>query len=173
MISRTAKVLLFFSSYLPMWPILVVLYWGRIGCYILVPFGAIIVGGVGILGVRWWVRTTAASTFKIASADRRDADSVAYIVTYITPFLSLAAATPQEVLAVLLLFVVTMLVYVSSDMIYVNPMLTLVGVRMYSVETEDGAQITLLSSTKSMKKGDPIVAVGITDAIWWEKPRKG
>jgi hypothetical protein len=171
MISRTAKILLFFSSYLPMWPILVVLYWGRIGCLIAIPIAAIVVGAAGILGVRRWVRTTAPTKFTIKSADRRDSDSVAYIVTYIAPFLTIVAATPQEVLGVALLFVVTMLVYVSSDMIYVNPTLTLAGVRMFAIETEEGPKITLLtSSTELMKKGDPITAVGMTDAIYWEKP---
>lgn len=170
MISKTAKVLLFFSSYLPMWPILVVIYWGRVGSLISIPFCAIAVGIVGILGVRWWVRTTAPDTFHVKSADRRDSDSVAYIVTYITPFLNLAAATPQELLGVALLFVVIMLVYVSSDMIYVNPMLNLVGLRMYAVETEEGPTITVLSSTELMKKGEMIAAVGMTDAIYWEKP---
>jgi hypothetical protein len=167
-LSIFAKSCLFLSSYVPLWTILILFHLGDWGWWLAVPLGALIGGLAGLVILRHWVLTGSDSEITIDYANRQDSDSVAYIVTYIFPFLTLAISSIPEALGIIGLFLTIMLVYVSSDMLYVNPILSALGWHAHSVHTKGGAELVLLTRRRLIREGQVLHAVRLGDVIWWE-----
>lgn len=96
---------------------------------------------------------------KAMSVNRKDADNLAYVVTYIFPFLDI------KELSLLFLFIVIAVIYISSNMIYTNPVLNLLGYRIYEVTDEDGKIVSLISKRHYIPTKDIILAASISDYI--------
>jgi hypothetical protein len=88
-----------------------------------------------ILG--YWRRRSAV-TVVIASFDDRGADVGGYVSAYLLPLLVVPEPTAGDLAAYVLILFVIGLVYVRSKMIQLNPLLYLVGQRLYAVTTVDG-----------------------------------
>jgi hypothetical protein len=168
-LSRTIKACLFLSSYIPLWIILVLFHWSDWGCWLAIPIGAFIGGLVGLGLLSRWVKTGPVEEVRVEYVERQDGDSVAYIVTYILPFLTLVITSKLEALGILGLFVTVMLVYVSSDMLYVNPMLAASGWHAHSIHTEGGVELVLISQRRLIRRGTILTAVRLGDVVWWER----
>ena len=118
--------LLFGSSYLPMFPILILLHWDAHFAW------AIALGAVGLILLvftlwffGWQVRTMNTSSVTISEIAGHDSDTMSYIATYLFPLLSATLDTWKELLALVLTFAIVGFVYVNSHMIYINPTLSL------------------------------------------------
>jgi hypothetical protein len=143
------RTLLFGSSYLPMFPILMLLYWDMHVAW------AIVLGIVGLLllAVTLWyfgreVRTMNPTSVRIIQRQSHDSDTMSYIATYLFPLLSVTLDSWKQVLALALTFVVIGFVYVNSKMIYINPVLLLLfRLHLYEVEIEgrEGLHFSLLA----------------------------
>ncbi|EQD45865.1 hypothetical protein B1B_12859, partial [mine drainage metagenome] len=138
------------------------------GVWLAAPIAALVGGGVGLAILRHWVKSGSAEEVPVGYAVRQDADSVAYIVTYILPFLTLTITSPYEALGILALFLTIMLVYVSSDMLYVNPILAALGWHAHSIHTKGGAEVVVLTRRRLIREGAVLHAVRLGDTIWWE-----
>jgi hypothetical protein len=68
---------------------------------------------------------------EIESISSKASDSLQYILTYIIPFLSFQPST--DLVPLIILLVVIGVLYVSSNLLYVNPMLSLFGYGVYDV----------------------------------------
>lgn len=164
-----AKALLFLSSYIPLWLILILfhsadrnwIFWGAS-----VALGAGIVGLAILLS---WVSAIATTQVTVEDASRQDGDSVAYIVTYILPFLSLMVTTTLEAAGVAVLFGTVLIVYVSSDMLYVNPILASAGLRAHAVHTTGGVEVVVLTRKRLISHGKLLHVAELTDGIWWDR----
>jgi hypothetical protein len=170
-LSGFAKACLFLSSYIPLWGILILFHLDSWGYWLLIPGGALVAGVAGLAILRHWVATGSPEQVSVSYASRQDADSVAYIVTYIFPFLTLTISSAYEVLGILGLFLTIMLVYVSSDMLYVNPILAALGWHAHSIHTSGGTEIVALTRRRLIREGLILRAVRLGDAIWWESKR--
>jgi hypothetical protein len=168
-LSPFAKACLFLSSYIPLWGILILFHWDDWGFWLAIPFGTLIGGIVGLVILRHWVATGSEDEITVAYATRQDSDSVAYIVTYIFPFLTLAVTSPLEAIGIAGLFVTIMLVYVSSDMLYVNPVLAALGWRAHAIHTKGGVELVLITRRRLIREGSIINAVRLGEAVWWER----
>lgn len=172
-LSVFAKSCLFLSSYIPLWGILILFHWSDWGWWLLVPFGALVGGAVGLIVLWHWVAT---GSFEEVSTDysiRQDSDSVAYIVTYIFPFLTLVISAPLEAIGIFALFLTIMSVYVSSDMLYVNPVLAAFGWHAHAIHTKGGTELVLLTKRRLIRGGLVLHAVRLGDTIWWERGNSG
>jgi hypothetical protein len=167
-LSGFAKACLFLSSYIPLWGILILFHLDNWGIWLAVPAAALIGGAVGLLILWNWVVSGSAQEVAVDYSVRQDADSVAYIVTYILPFLTLAISSVYEVIGILALFLTIMLVYVSSDMLYVNPVLSALGWHAHSIHTKGGAELVVLTRRRLIREGQVLHAVRLGDVIWWE-----
>lgn len=168
MISWLSKLLLFLSSYIPLWTILALLHWSDWGVWRWVPILLGVLGGLGLLSLRYWTRTTQHEEIRASDSLRQDGDAVAYIVTYVLPFLTISITGILGSVAVVLLFVMVMLVYVNSGMIYVNPLLAAAGWHAFSVHSSLGAERTILTRKELIRSDGVITAVRVTDSIWWD-----
>src|SRR5438309_945120 len=83
-------------------------------------------------------RSLAPYTAVIQEARSRDSEVASYLVTYLLPFLGFSPRTWQDLLALGLLTSAIGVLYVTSGMLYVNPILKIAGYRIFEVVLEDG-----------------------------------
>ena len=173
MLSWPTKLLLFISSYLPLWIVFVIVDGSRLGCWIILPIGGIVAGSAGLWFLGWYAKVVAPTPLVVEEAYRIDADNVTYILTYIFPFVGAALPNQTTAIGLGIIFVVVALVYVGADMIYVNPVLTLLGWRVYRVVSKKGNEHIVMTKDKTIKKDDSLPAVPLAEGLWRVKPGVG
>jgi len=93
---------------------------------------------------------------------------MAYIVTYIIPFLAIPFSGWKEGVALTIFFIVLGILYVNSNMIHINPMLNLFGYHLYEVTLEDG-DVQSLVTRRRIRYRETLIAVRLGDEILLEK----
>ena len=163
--------ILFLSSYFPLVLIFCVLLWGEKPWWVV---GTLLALGIASLLVLWLYFQRARHRMyveqkKVTRVERRDTEVMSYIATYLIPFLSFTLNTWQQVTALVLFIVVLMVVYVHSNMIYINPVLNIVGYRLHEVEVENGTQAHFYIARKRVVPNENIRFVRLSDDIYLEK----
>jgi hypothetical protein len=164
--------LLFGSSYLPMFPILMLLHWDAHLVWVIV-LGVV---GLILLAVTLWyfgreVKTMNHVSVRIIEKGGHDSDTMSYIATYLFPLLSVTLDTWKELLALVLTFAVVGFVYVNSKMIYINPTLSfLLRLHLYEVgiEGSDGLHFSLLTRRDRFAIPATIEVVEVGSGILFE-----
>jgi hypothetical protein len=167
--SVLTRLLLFLSSYFPLSLIFFVIL---VQEHRRAAIGILTVSGGGLFWMLLYLRKAqklSGIQLKIAGFHRRDAEGMAYIVTYIIPFLVIPFDGWKEGIALSIFFVVLGILYVNSDMIHINPMLNLFGYHLYEITTEDGGVLSLLAR-RSIRHKECITVVKLGDDILLEKP---
>ena len=165
--------LLFGSSYLLIFPILMLLYWDR------QPLGAVLLGvaGLVLLGVTLWyfgwaVPSKSSSTVTIKQMQGRDGDTLSYMAGYLFPLLSVVLNNWKQFVALLLTLAMVGFVYVSSRMIYINPTLTLLfrlHLHEIAIEGREEMRFLLLTRRKQPVFQVPIAVIELGNGILVEK----
>ncbi len=151
------KVGLFLSAYLPVFFILVIKNWFNLP--ILILFVA-----VSFYSLIWWlliIRVTKQTTkeeYRVIAATNKMKESLTYLLPYIIGFLPVNVNIWQDWVALITLLVIVFMVYVNSDLLYVNPLLLFVSYNIYEVEVykpslgkENSTQmITLITKRKKI-----------------------
>jgi hypothetical protein len=164
-----AQFALFLSSYAPLFGVFALLDsfgrgWPTTICIflaILGPFLAIVV----FLAAKG----LAPQALRVESTRARDGDALAYIATYLVPFAAITATTARERVALLLFILLIAVLYVRSELFYVNPLLTLVGYRLFQVSTPAGTSAVLLTRRRFLPSGISLSARRLSDYVYWEE----
>ena len=167
--SLLAQVLLFLSSYSPLLGVFALLdTFGAgapsVACAVLAGLGLV------LLPILFIDRNTAAHSLKITSARPRDGDVLAYIASYLVPFASVTASSTRQQAAVGIFIGLIAVLYVRTQMFYVNPILALVGYRIYEVDSTGGTPLVLICRRRFIAPDTTLPAIRISDYIWREKP---
>jgi hypothetical protein len=93
---------------------------------------------------------------------------LAYVVTYLVPFASINAHHARQQAAVGVFIGLIAVLYVRLGMFYVNPLLALLGYRCYSIETQGGTSVVLITRDKFVRAGKPVTARRIDNYVWME-----
>lgn len=136
--------LLFLSSYTPMFALIGIRSWDDSPE---VTRGCAVLAGLGIIGLALFLfstQTHAELPVQVAQVERRDADVAAYAATYLLPFMTAFTNETADMLSLLGFIAVLGVVYVRSRLIYVNPLLTLIGYDLY--------RVTMTGKTPSSKQ---------------------
>lgn len=161
--------LLFLSSYSPLFGVFALLdTFGR-GWPSLVCLGVAILGLFGVVALFLVDRGTAAHPLEVASASPRDSDVMAYVVSYLVPFADFDASSVRQKLAVILFVGLVAILYVRLQLFYVNPLLALIGYRVYQATTVGGNSIALLSRRRFVAPASRLQAVRLSDYVWRER----
>lgn len=148
--SLFAKVALFVSSFVPLLAVLVLLdsFRSRIVNLLLV---TVAVSSVVLLFLFLKLaRSLNPSPMDVSSVARRDGDAMAYLMSYVVPFLGLATSTPRERMALALFLLVVLALYVQADLFYVNPLLALAKYHILEIEVQ-GKTVILLSKRRHLR----------------------
>lgn len=90
----------------------------------------------------------------------KDADVMAYLITYIFPFIGV---TQDNLIGFIVFFVILGIIYINSNMLYVNPILSLLQYHAYEIETDDGKTHIIIIHEKRVKTPTALNVVLIDD----------
>ena len=65
--------------------------------------------------------------YKIKSIQDKNEQAVAYLMTYIIPFITIGDSNVKEVLATVIVLIIIAIIYIKLDLIYVNPIVLILG----------------------------------------------
>jgi hypothetical protein len=117
--------------------------------------------------LRTW-RTMSPSRVTVARARHRDSDTIAYVATYIVPFATLGVETKRSQIALLLFVALVGVLYVRAHLFYVNPILSLLGYRLFEAETPSGRVLLLISRRTYLPVNTEVDARTLSDYIFFE-----
>jgi hypothetical protein len=165
--SLFVRILLFFSSYAPLFVITALQWHSKIGkwSYLL---GTIAV--VSVVALWLFVRVSrriAPVPLEIESARSLNAEALNYVATYIFPFLDSRPDDPLYAAGLLVLYAVLGIIYVNSNMIHINPLLNVVGYRLIEVET-GGTVCSLITRRRFIARGSIIRVRRLGDDVYME-----
>jgi hypothetical protein len=163
------RIILFCSSYAPLFLILAIRSWID-NRWLAVSLAAVATVSVLVL----WLfvrkaRTLAAQKVAITSVISRDGDAMSYIVTYLLPFLAVDFTKPSDVVSLGIVFGVIGLLYVNSNLIHTNPLLNLVRYHIFEVQDSDGKTTALITRRSYIRNGAELDIVSLGDYVSMEK----
>lgn len=165
MLTAASRSVLFISSFSPLFAIWGVRLIPNPVC--LVAFGVAGVGVIGTLGVLYLKGREEGRIDRVLSADRRDTEAAAYLVTYVLP-LALPGSDWRDWLAVLMFLLIVGILYVRAGMDYMNPMLALIGYHLFEANLRDEGAVWLVSRLE-LKPNDQVNTVNMLGTIWLAK----
>ncbi len=132
--SLFVRCLLFISSYFPLAVIFSILLWQT---HLLLAIITLLIGISGLVILFLYFVLIAPRRAKshetVTELDRHDGDVLSYVASYLVPFVSLDL-TGVQLWAVIVFLAVLLIIYVNSNMIYINPMLNILGYHLYEIK---------------------------------------
>jgi hypothetical protein len=161
-----AEAVLFLSSFSPLFVVFGLLDSFGAGvpsyaCYAVAACSALFL----LVSLRLW-GTLNVTRVKVTRARQRDADAIAYVATYIVPFATLGTDSWKSRSALLLFLVLVAVLYVRAHLFYVNPLLSLIGYRLFEAETESGRVMLVISKRDYIRGNSEIDVRTLSDYIF-------
>ncbi len=168
--SLPVRCMLFCSSYFPLSFIFSILLWAppfywSIGIFTCGVFSLLIM----FLFIKRRYREGGRSQAKVVEVEKRDENVMGYIATYLVPFVTFPVDSPQKTLALLALFVVLLVLYVNSNMIYINPMFNLVGYHLYEIKIDSDEVSHYLIARRIIRPNMLLYFVEMSDGVYLER----
>ena len=166
---------LFLSSYFPLFLILAVKNW--FNCYmtlILIIVSIYSLVWVGIISIS---KKETAESYKVLKVENRTQESLNYLIPYIISFIGFDLNKWQDWGALAILLLILFVVYLNSNLLYVNPILLFFKYKIYKIEVckpvmgcEDtrGEILMITNRKKHIKMGERITVKDIDRGIGLE-----
>ncbi len=103
---------------------------------------------------------------KVAELQKRDGDVMSYIASYLIPFVAFPFNSWEQIAAIIVFMIALLVVYVNSNMIYINPMLNLIGYHLYEVTLEHSELSHYLIIRDRIVRGERLHLVKIGESIF-------
>jgi hypothetical protein len=168
MLGTTARLVLFVSSYAPLLVLFAVLDsfgagWPSAVCWSVAGASVLALVAVWALASR-----TAADWLRLTGSRNRDADVMAYFVSYVVPFAAVDANTRTKI-ALGVFAVILGALYLRASIFYIHPLLLLAGYHVYDATTEAGIPVTLISRRRFLPQADVLWAAAIGPSVQVER----
>ncbi len=166
------KVVLFLSSYHPLFLILAIKNWYNF--YITVIFIIICVYSLLVWAFIVSKKGTVES-YKVLKAENKTQESLNYLIPYIISFIGFDLNKWQDWSALAILLSILFVVYLNSDLLYINPILSFFKYKIYKAEVckpiigceETKAEILLITKRDRIRT-DEITVKDIDEGIFLE-----
>lgn len=161
------RLLLFLSSY---FPLTLVIFFLLLNKHWKTSWGVLIGGTACFLTLLIYLkslRTRAPIRVKVAEFKRRDGEVMSYIASYLIPFLTFSFSGWEQIVSLVIIFIVLGIIYVNSNMIQINPMLNVLGYSLYEVTLEGGSVHSLITRQRP-SRGQNLSVAKIGDDILME-----
>jgi hypothetical protein len=162
--------ILFVSSYAPLLVLFAVLEsfghgWPSRLCLIVAAVSVAALGGMLVL-----LRTTSSPVSDAFEGARsRDADVMAYVVSYVVPFAAATDKTDEATRVALAVFACLVAVlYIRSSVYYVHPLLLLFGIHVYEATRHD-VPVIILTRRRQLRQSTNLRVISIGDNVYMEK----
>ena len=165
------RCILFLCSYFPLFAILFVLLGGDQPVLAWIFLG---VGSLGLVITYLFFKLVALKRSPIrgdiTSRHARGSEIMGYIASYIVPFVTFSLSSGRQIIALFIFIAILGIVYVfSDDMVRINPMLNILGYRLYEVTSDQGKDSFALITRRRVKCGDSVLLIKVDNGIFWEK----
>jgi hypothetical protein len=164
-----AQIALFVSSYAPLFGVFALLDSFGKGWPSILSASVAIAGAVIPILVFLGARRLAPQSLRVQSAQVRDGDALAYIASYLVPFAAISATTSRERAALALFVLLIAVLYVRSELFYINPLLAGAGLRLFQVATPAGASAVVLSRRPFLGPDATLSVRRLSDYVYWEE----
>ncbi|MBS1815393.1 MAG: hypothetical protein JSS87_10995 [Acidobacteria bacterium] len=127
---------------------------------------------VSVLALKLFLSSAAklgSSSITVEQISAKDTEGMSYIVTYLIPFLDLKLEEPASAIALFFLFAVVGILYVNSNMIYINPTINLLGYHLFEIETSSKKREALLTKRGYIERGSVIQGISLGNLVVLEK----
>lgn len=167
------RILLFLSSYAPLFGLLA---WRSRSCQI-VWISLACIALVGMMGLLTFLVVSGrfqGARLVITRLQPRDAETLAYVATYLIPFLSLDLTEGDDLISFALFMAILGIIAVTSHSLFVNPVLSLLGYHTYEVVDEDN-NVYFLVSRESVAIGTTVRPISVgryVRFVGWRRRRK-
>lgn len=164
-----SRVLLFLSSYAPLFVILGIRnsFGNRgisIGLFVLAALS--VLGLVGYLAV---AQKLGSHDVTVQRASSWDSEAMSYVITYLLPFLGLDSNNRADQVSLAIFLLVVAILYISSNLIHMNPMLSILRYRILELDHDDGQRSILITRRSYIQTGAHVGVVSLSDSILLEK----
>ena len=166
-----AQFALFLSSYCPLFAVFALLDSFGTGAPSWICLGLAVLGPVLLYAMLRVAHRLGPQALHVETSQIRDGDAMAYIATYLVPFAAVAATTNRERGALLLFVLLISVLYVRSELFYVNPLLALVGYRLFQVSTPGDTSVVLITQRRFLPSNIDLNARRLSDYVYWEAKR--
>ena len=160
------KICLFLVSYFPLFVIMSVLHYD----YLIILYSAIILSAVGFVGLVITIMTyNKISGSRIQAKEIKSDGKVnfQYFLAYIIPFIAIDIDETRQLLAYSVLFVFIGILYVKTNLIYVNPTLIILGYNLFRFKTED--EDAMLITRNSYEKALSNRVIAMDRGLYYER----
>lgn len=141
---------MFLSSYSPLFALLAFTNRHVAGAWqTLVAVSAVSLVGLAVVMVA--NRNEQGPRLTVAHAKPQDGDVLAYIATYLIPFLTVDLSKTNDIVVLGGFLLVLMIVYINSSMLFVNPILSLARYHSFEVEDPDGHVYALITRRSDLE----------------------
>ena len=166
----STRVLLFLSSYAPLFLILAMRGWTENRPIAVALGGLAVLSVIALILFLHYAFRLQSAPLLVTSVKSRDGDVMSYIVTYLLPFLAIKLNDMKDVSSLGLLLIVVGILYVNSNLIHTNPILSLLGYHLFEIEDREKKTTTLICKRTYVKVNSEIDAVSVGDYVLLEKP---
>jgi hypothetical protein len=163
------RILLFLSSYSPLFLILAIQNFSDQVAWSTV---LLALSAVSVAALRIYInkaRTLEPHPVTAATAQAVGTEAMGYIVTYIIPFLGLSLGSSKDIASLLILLAMLGVIYVDSNLIYVNPILNIFGYHLFQISNPDGKPSALITWRRYVKQGEQLSVISLGDFVDMEK----
>lgn len=109
---------------------------------------------------------------KIENIQKKDSDVMAYIVTYLIPFLGIEFNNTLLTLSFILFITLVGYIYITSDLFYINPIFNVFKYHIYEIEVKDKTKKSIFKILISYRKdnivGNVLSIINLEDNIYLE-----
>lgn len=158
---RPFRIALFFSSYVPLFCLLAYANRGSAAAWKTLAAVAV-VSSVGLLVVMFANLREQGPRLHVKHSQPQDGDVLAYIATYLIPFFGVDLTDTNDVVLFVGFLTVLMVIYINSNMLLVNPLLTIVGYHTFQITDADGHAYTVITRRKAFEPDETIRPAQIT-----------
>lgn len=169
--SLLSEITLFGSSFAPLFAIFALLNTFGRGIPSIVCLVVAVVSLVGLAVFMGLARALAPIDVTVGPVRKRDQDAIGYVVTYLLPFVAIGATTWKVRVAVIVFVVIVGALYVRAHLFYVNPVLALVGFRLFEVEIDGAPSAILITRRHHLATGSALRVRTLTHSVLLEVGR--
>jgi hypothetical protein len=160
------KIRLFFGSYAPLFAILAIRFDNRrlsAACAIVAVLSA-----ASMFLILRAVGNIEPDPHEIRAITDQGGQVAGYLATYLLPFVTVDDPSARDVIAYAAFVAVVGIVYIQAEMAQINPLLYLIGLKVYSVTTTDGWSGFLITR-RQLRVGSKVLASQLENTLALER----
>lgn len=161
------KATLFVSSYAPM-----LLLFGVLDTFGIEPlrWALIVLGAasLGLLPIMFFVAKKNGNprTLQLTEAKPKDIEMLAFFASYVVPFTTVAPGNATRTWGLIVFLVLTAGIYLRNGLYYLNPIIALLGFKVFDVKIEGGTSALMITRRKYVEQTQAIAVVRLEQRLY-------